>query len=424
MRYELRKNKDGTTYYSFVHYDTKKKTQDRLSRKEIRKRFGKDILTEKEAAECLKVLSAKYEAEKIRIQRRITWESEYYEYAKLLEEYTVSQMERAPNSWQNNVHYLKHYVLYYFLQIAKVNSIDLWPDNFAKFKTWLQTAKKIRGKDIIAVSSMNHAIKSANTFLDHLYRDRTIEFAQRLESFPEHMLKMRDIDDVVSPEEVEIIYKELKSKEYHEEALLFRYLYFSGMRFNEAMSISYGCMFDGNIKDGFMKAKTEAYKITYFGYIVSEGQFGSIDKNGHVNRLPFKGRKKIEEKYNRIIPIIDAELWNAMADTAEHVFNSKPKGTNPKDMLLFGGINDSTMTRRLQDAFQAKGLKWRPPHCLRHSRATMLVGQTSDPILTQAWLGQTSPKTLERYNHHYQALVRSAQSQEQATKGRFKRAST
>lgn len=54
MQYERRSNKDGTHYYSFVWYDTKSKKRIRMSRKDIFKRFGKDILTEDEAKECIK----------------------------------------------------------------------------------------------------------------------------------------------------------------------------------------------------------------------------------------------------------------------------------------------------------------------------------------------------------------------------------
>ena len=109
MRYELRGNKNGTHYYSFVTSDRK-----RLSREQIRNRFGKDILTEEEAKECLKQLEAKFEMQKIRIQNRLTWEKEFYNFSSLLEGYLVIQKKNAPNSWQNNEFYLKHYVLYYF----------------------------------------------------------------------------------------------------------------------------------------------------------------------------------------------------------------------------------------------------------------------------------------------------------------------
>ncbi len=117
MRYEKRTNKNGLSYYSFVTSERK-----RLSREEVRKRFGKDIVTEEEAKDCVKLLETKFELTKIRIQRRITWESEYYEFSKLLEGYVARQKKSAPNSWQNSQFYLKHYVLFYFLQVKKLNT--------------------------------------------------------------------------------------------------------------------------------------------------------------------------------------------------------------------------------------------------------------------------------------------------------------
>ena len=87
MRYERRSKKDGSDpYYSFVTAD-----RQRLTREEIRRRFGKDITTEEEAKGCLQLLEAKLEQNRIRIQNRLTWEKEYYNFSSLLEEYLTHQ---------------------------------------------------------------------------------------------------------------------------------------------------------------------------------------------------------------------------------------------------------------------------------------------------------------------------------------------
>lgn len=410
MRYEKRTNSDGSTYYSFVYYDNKKKTQTRLSRKEIRNRFGKDILTEDEAKECLKLLEAKHQSEKMRIEKRISWEKEFYNFAKMLDDYTEKQKKTAPNSWENNQFYLKHYVLYYFLQVKRLNNIELWTDNYSGFQTWLEkSAKTIRSGKPIAVASRNHAIKSLNTFMEQLYNEGIISTYKKCGTFPEHLLNSRSIDDVIYPEEMELIFKELKNLGYKEEAIYFRYLYFSGMRFNEGLCISLGDLFQGEIDSGFMKKKLDAYNIKYFGYIVSDGQFGGIDKHGSVIRLPFKGKRKIDEKFNRIIPITDKVLWNSLVDIASEKFEEA--GANKRDCLLFPTIDDTTATNRLKEAFDKLKLHWRPWHCLRHSRATWLIGETGDPMLARLWLGHTSPRTIERYNHIYQQVVRQAKAE-------------
>lgn len=70
MKFEKRVNKDGSSYYSFVWYDSKQDKRIRLTKEEIKTRFGRDILTEEGARGCLKLLEAQYEAEKVRTQIR------------------------------------------------------------------------------------------------------------------------------------------------------------------------------------------------------------------------------------------------------------------------------------------------------------------------------------------------------------------
>jgi integrase len=412
MKYEKRTNKDGSSYYSFVTSDRK-----RLTREQIRDRFGKDILTEEEAAECVKLLDTKYEADKAKVAKRLAWEQKFYNFKALLDQYMVKQKKKAPNSWQNNEFYLKYYVLHYFLQVAKLNNIELWFDHYDSFRDWLETAKTVKSNRPIAAHSRNHAIKSLNTFMDHLYQANILSTYKKCEMFPEHMLNRRDVDDVVLEHEMETIYAKLIDLSYIEEAVYFRYLYFSGMRFNEGLCISLGDLYQGEIENEFMRKKLNAYDIEYFGYIVSDGQLDFV-KDGHVKRAPFKGQKEIAEKYNRIVPITDKTLWNELVDIASTKFEKLSKKDNRRDALLFDTINDATATRRLQEAFESAKLKWRPWHCLRHSRATWLIGQTGDAMLARVCLGHMSPKTIEKYNHVYQAITRAAKS-EKLTGGQF-----
>ncbi len=165
MQYERRSNKDGTHYYSFVWYDTKSKKRIRMSRKDIFKRFGKDILTEDEAKECIKLLAAQYHTETFRIQARLSWEKDYYNFSALLDQYVTVQKKTAPNSWKNNEFYIKHYVLPFFLTEKKLNNIEQWADYFDEYKEWLEKAKQIRSDATISYGGKNHAIKGLNTFL-------------------------------------------------------------------------------------------------------------------------------------------------------------------------------------------------------------------------------------------------------------------
>lgn len=408
MRYERRQNSGGSHYYRFTYYDHKLKKVTHMTKQEIRRRFGRDIVDEDDAKECVKLLSAKFETEKIRIKRRLDWQEKFYSFAKLADLYEEKQKKRAPNSWQNNCFYLRHYVLYYFLQKEKINLIDLWVDHFEKFRTWLESAPQLRSKAVIAYASKNHAIKSLNTFLDHLEAERVINFSQRCPTFPEYLLNSRTVDDVVMPEEMEQVYSELLSGGRRTDAIFYRFLFFSGMRFNEARAVSVADLFQGVIASEFLENKLRAYGIEYYGYIVLEGQFDRVDQVGRVTRVPFKGRRKIEEKHNRVLPIIDKVLWNGLVDLAGEVHETMSRHQSAKDCLLFRTVDDTTSAGHLKKAYASRKLKWRPWHCLRHSRATFLIGQTSDTMLARIWLGHSSPRTIEKYNHLYQAITRAA----------------
>jgi integrase len=404
MKYEKRTQKNGSSYYSFVHYDSKTDKRLRLTKEEVRKRFGKDILTQAEAKECLVLLEAQYESEKVRIQRRLSWEAEYYNFTGLLESYAKAQKKKAPNSWENNVFYIKHF----FLTKKKLNNVELWEDSFEEFKDWLEKdAKLVRGKGIISFSSKNHAIKSLNTFMKLLHSQKLVTRLTRCDAFAEHLQNARTIDDVVHPKEVESVYKMLIEQGHKMEASFFRYLYFSGMRFSEGIGISLADLFQGELPENqLMAKKIKMHKIKYHGYIVADSQ---IDNKG--KRWPFKGKKEISEKHSRTIPIVDKILWNELVELASGEYERLGSG-NKKDAFLFRGIDATTSSRRLEAAFQSCKLKYRTWHCLRHSRATWLIGETGDEILAKAWLGHSSQRVFERYNHMYQSLVREAKAKD------------
>jgi site-specific recombinase XerD len=405
MRAEKRTNRDGSHYYSFVTADRK-----RLSREYVRNRFGRDITSEEDAKQTLKLLDAEFEAKKYRISQRLDWEKQFYNFKALLDDFVKKQKKRAPNSWQNNEFYCRHYVLYYFLQVKKLNNIELWVDHYDDFVGWLEKAKRVKSDKVIAVSSKNHAIKALNIFMKHLHEKNIVTTYRKCEVFGQHLVNERTLDDVISDEEMERIFKRLQKLGYDSEALYFRYLYVSGMRFNEGLCISADDIFQDEIKNDLLRRRLENAGIKPFGHIVSEGQFGGVKSSGEVVRLPFKGKKKIEEKHNRIIPISDKILWNALVGLIQEKLETWPEKKTLKDCLLFGGINDATATRRLQEAFKAEKLRWRSWHCLRHSRATHLIGATGDEMLARLILGHSSPRTLEKYNHIYQSMARTARS--------------
>ncbi len=77
-----------------------------------------------------------------------------------------------------------------------------------------------------------------------------------------------------------------------------------------------------------------------------------------------------------------------------------------KDYALFDGLDRTTATRRLSNAYKKNGLRFKSWHCCRHSCATNLIGRTGDYSLARLWLGHNSPSAIERYVHIHQAMVR------------------
>lgn len=67
------------------------------------------------ALEACKILEAESDSLKNRINKRVTWEEQFYQFDKILDFYEDQQKKKAPYSYKNNIHYLKYYVLPFFL---------------------------------------------------------------------------------------------------------------------------------------------------------------------------------------------------------------------------------------------------------------------------------------------------------------------
>jgi site-specific recombinase XerD len=418
MKYEKRSKKDGTgIYYSFVHYNGETGQRLRLTKKEIKERFGHDITTEEEAKECLKLLEAQFESEKFRIKRKLAWKEKYYNFVELMSQYEVAQKKNAPQSYRNNVFYLEHYVLPYFLNIKKLNSVDSWPDYFDQFKDWLENdAKLIRNSDKgISYASKNHSIKSLNTFLAHLFLKKIISVETKCPPFPEHLMNERNLDDIVTEDEFETVQQKLQELGYNKERLFHRLLYFTGMRYEEGRGLSLSDLFQGELENSILGKALENNKVKYFGYIVIDSQYVSTLPDGKIKRKPLKGQKKVSEKAARTIPIIDKELWNDLVEAAAHLhvdFKNRKYGNDKKDYTFFRDMSAATSDRHLKESFEACKIRYKSWHCCRHSRATYLIGELKEPMIVRLWLGHKSIKVLEKYNHLYQAVVRQARLKE------------
>jgi integrase len=439
MSYTQKTDNKGKTYYSFLVYDHELKKNVRLKKQEIINRFGKDITNIEEAIKFDGLLRAEFDSARERYKRLMSWTEKYYNFAKLLEEYTKKQKRKSPFGWKNNVHYLKYYVLPYFLQIIENNNINGWYLDYPKFRIWLEDeATLVRDKNVrISYCSKNHAIKALNTFMKHLHQDGIIKAYHVCEAFDESKLRERTIDDVITYEESTIIFKKLLDLGYQNEAEYFILMFWTGMRFNEGLGLSLADIYKGEItRDSFKNLLRrnlifycespnipDDYLYRYYGFLTlssqpdNDGSKSIVrNQNDEILRKPLKMKKAINERNTRVIPIVHKELWEILARRAKEAFQKWKSGeyvsSNKSDYLLFEGITQSTSTARLKEAFDKANLTYRSWHCFRHSRGTFLHGKTGDKELTMQWLGHSSEKVHNKYLHTYEGLMREIKAKE------------
>ncbi len=413
MRKELLYTRTGT-YYSFAYYDSTTQKPVRLQKSYIRERFGKDI-TEMKEAESIRELLEKERHSRVNEKKlRLSWDSLSTDFSQLVADYQAYHRKTAPNSYATTMHYLRHYVCYYFLQIQKCEELDQWALHYDGFREWLEDQATVikNASKKLSYNSKNHCIHALNTFMRFLHRKRTVMHFIACSRFPDYQLKQKSVDDIISMEEMERIYAHLKAKGLHKEAVFWRLLFFTGMRFNEARGVSLENIYEGEIEDKVFAKRLKDNQISHVGYLVLESQpvkktLSIRGVNGEVLRKPLKGRKKIDEKSARTIPIVDSLLWRELAalyNTEIGKFQSRLWGESISNYLLFEGVNRGV----LEKVYRELHIPYHSPHCCRHTRATLLIGETGDPILTRMWLGHTSQRVLDRYVHVYQSCVRKA----------------
>lgn len=422
MKIEKKKNGKLGDYYSFIYYDRELKKPVRLKKEEIHKRFGKVITNLEEAKKLAKELEKEMESEKNKYLSRLDWQTKNYEMTKLLAIYEEAQKKRAPNSWKNNIHYLKFYVLPFFMNEKQCDSLSKWPEYYGNFIQWLEEEATLlkNPKKLISYGSKNHAIKALNTFMGHLFRSRVIEKHILCESFHSKFLNEKGAEELISNEEMEAVYNELNLQSNHLEAVFFRFLYFTGLRFNEGLGICPGDIYDDRIQKKSLEGQLANANIEYHGYILLSSQpshetRGLRNKDGHVIRKPLKGRFKINDKNSRTIVITDLTLWNELVELNNKAIEKRDNGLfgdQIGDYPIFEGIDKTTSSKKLKKAFAARNLKPRTWHSCRHTRATMLIGETGNNLLAKLWLGHSSDRILNRYVHIYEEIVRKLKRQE------------
>lgn len=416
MTVETRKRANGETYFSFVYWDGDKRVR-------LKQDSHPQFKTYEEAKQWANSKTAEVECAKARAMKRLEWRSMYYDFAKIADQYAEWCKKEQPNSWNNTIFYLEHYIIPFFLTIKAANNVNNWSMYFEDYKDWLEKdATTVKNVDkVISYSTKNHCIKTLNTFLSFLVRKNLIDPGNvyKLTGFPPSKINSRDANAVISKEEFQTIYKILKEKNAVI-ATFFQTAYYTGMRFNEIFGLSLDDLFSGELEECVLKRSLQNHRMKYYGYIVLESQPMSKTRqrlaNGSIKRKPLKGKPKIDEKYNRIIPIIDRDLFNNLVQlykVQQEKLEKKQYGENPKDYVLFENMTMVDANSLLRWAYSQTTYTPKSFHCCRHTRCTELVGQTGDFIMAKAWLGHARQETTLRYTHIHQQMTRSAKKRTQ-----------
>ena len=145
-------------------------------------------------------------------------------------------------------------------------------------------------------------------------------------------------------------------------------------------------------------------------YIVLKSQLGEYDQETEKwKREPLKTKRKISLDNSRTIPIFNGQeecddllKWLHVETMNYHKIKSLGEvRANEGQYLFFKNINRNIVSgnlRKIYDELEPKGYKWKPIHCLRHTRSTEIISQTHDQTLVKLILGHKS-RVFERYVH-------------------------
>lgn len=379
--------KNGVHYYSFSYTCQKTKKRVKLKKSEH------PLFTDKnEAILWAKSQEAHRQIEKTRVELALKWRNEYFNFNQLLKEFSNWYQYEAPNSYQQTIIRLEHYVFRFFLQEKKCGNVAQWNLYHEEFKGWLRNCISLRTGKVISYSTKNHAIKALNNFTTFLRKHNklTASDAVKCESFAKHLVKDRSYEDIVSSEEFIKLYDSLELLQ-GDVSDFYYILRFTGMRFNELFSLEKDSLYSGDCP---LELQSELNKFDYkvFGYILLNSQ-SSGKTNNKAPRKPLKGRKKIDHKNSRMIPITDKKCWNLLA-----------KRYQKSEQLFFEDTTYHCLLSNLKKAYYKINKEMKSYHCLRHSYATELIGKTKSYFLMRVILGHKTMEIMDKYIHIYEKL--------------------
>jgi integrase len=410
MYIDRRVRKDGTEWFSITYIDPKTKKRTRMPRDK-----HPHFSTQDEAKKWVKTQDAAFHAAKQRSQDKVAWREKFYDFAELVGKFQIWVKQRAPNQNAESRQRLDYYIMPFFLETKMCNNVNQWRYFYQEFRTFLdQDAISPKYNRKISYSYKNHVINTLNQFTQFLLDHNQMDPENRVlcSHFPRHLVGSRSVEDVLSSEEFTDVHKRL-TKIDPDVADFFYILRHTGMRFNELWSLPLTGLHSGQMEGALDKTLSEV-NIKYFGYIFLESQCerGRIkDDKGLYVRKPLKSRKKIDMKGARTIPIADKECWNILAR------RFKTKKGNNIDMgqtLFFENVSKTTLERSINELYQILPYKKKEFHCLRHTYATFLIGETRNYFLAQAILGHRTLRIFESYNHLFELMNIRAKSKNQS----------
>jgi site-specific recombinase XerD len=404
----------------FMYYDSTLKKNVRLRVGEI----PSGINSDDEADTFCRQKESEIEASKIRILRRLKWKSRYHNFEDLMEIFKNERLKESPNNWKNDIYYMEHYVLNFFINQNTFSNMNDWYIHFEDFKSWLEAVKTVKGNSPLAYSTKNQCIKALNGFLKIMHRKNKIDRVTKCTQFARHLENSKSAEEVISETDSQKIYQEL-AQINDSAAELFFILVHTGLRINEGLGLSLDSLVQGEIENRVFHEQLKNHNINYVGYLSLESQpISSIhirDKNGNVPRKALKGRRKIDPKNNRIIPLINKEVYNTLVKryfTQRDLYLKKQFGDDPKDYLFFDGLNKQRFGVLLKRACQSLKIRHYTPHSCRHSFATQFTGLTfGNVFLCQIVLGHRDLNTSRKYIHIWEQIQKESKSARQLKTG-------
>lgn len=405
--------------YSFVYYDSVLRKNMRLPQT-----AHPQIKTEEEAKLFSQRWNAQHDSMKFRQQKRLEWQNKFFDFKRLLDLFAKSKKEDAPNTWKDYVERIQYHIFPFFLTQKADNNLNNWHYYFEEFRDYLQTGEVLKRKGLkvtFAYATMNNIINALNAFMDVMYRRRFVENKYMCRHFPASLLNQRSEEAVIPLELQEMIYSSLRFRN-ELAADFFLVSLHTGMRLNELMGLSLGDLFADEIDSEFMHKALKPYQMKPYGFVSLESQpaHRSIprDSQGHVPRKPLKGKKKIDSKDVRIIPVFHKRAYNTLVrlwNEQRRLYQTKRYGLNIKDYLLFNGLSSNVYSSSLKVVQQKMKLTYlHSAHDTRHTYSTWLADKTGgNYTLCRMILGHADLDMTMRYVHINSKIQRQLKCKEQ-----------